>query len=176
MTLLSNVAASVHARLDDYRQGEGRSTVAYEVGAKHLATHVAPPIVVWVRSKANHIGGGKRHGPRTTDEVDADGDPLLQRQLWARQQFVTLHIWATDDDEAEQLILDLMLAAHETLSSSYDFHGETWPKQADHEHLKRGAPVRVQMSVDTPVPGRLQPTVTVTALEPDDNQIVDEIS
>jgi hypothetical protein len=171
-TKLSTIAASVHAELDIIRG----DTVQHRVGAQFITTGSSPPLVVWVRSpKVNHLAGGLHHGPQTLATADADGDPYKEKQIATRRHVVTVHLWESTEELAEDLVLDFMKAIHRRLEGSFQFLGETWPKQDQHEWLARGEPVKLTLSVDTPVPGSRQPTVTVEGQEPDDNQIVDNL-
>ena len=178
-TKLSTVADALVAQLNADRASltPAQAAVGHDVGAEHLHTsEPSPPYLVFVRApKVEHLAGGKRQGPQTLTELDGDGDPFKERQIYTRRHIVSIHVWETTEDLAEVLVLQLIDAAHTRFLGSHRWLGEEWPMDQEHDHLQRGEPVVMRFEIDTPVPGIRQPTVTIESHGGDTFDIVEEI-
>lgn len=170
MGALSTIAEAVHDELDD-------GTIVHKVGAEHLDTNDAPPLVVWVHRRVKHEPQGSQIGPRETGATDELGEANeLGNQFLTRWLGVSLHVWAASSDDADVLVVDLLRAVYNRLSmDSARFLGEVWPKQETHEHLKHGENVIVALEVASPVLTNKLPTFEVKSVTGPTLDLVEEL-
>ena len=143
--------------------------VTSKVGAQYLEGQGAPPMLVWVqRGDVKHTVDNEH----TAGELE---DGTIVRQILTRSLPIEVHLWAATFDLAEALVLDLIAAAHLALSTSCHYLGESWPKQAKFERMKRGEPVIVKLVVDTPAIDTVPTTVTIEDVDTQPLEWVDDI-
>lgn len=154
MSRLRAVATAVHAEMP--------TTVQFEVGARHLRTNPDTPLpyVVWVHADVKHTDS-THVGPQSRGD-GTEGKTFLTRSLQ-----VDVHVWHTDEDEAEDLVEELLAGAYNCFSKhSCRFGGEKWPKQEKHQYAQRGEPVIVRLEIDVPVDSVAHETVEILSQDP----------
>lgn len=150
---LATIVAAVHAKL-------ATAGVACEVGAEYLSRQAAPPRITWVFAKETQEHDGEYSGG--ISELAGDG---LRRQVATRKLIVEAHVWAATTAAADSLLGDLIAAALRTLGSSCRLGGAVWPKQTQHQQLKRGENAVQVFTISVPVfdpPIISPPSETVT--------------
>jgi hypothetical protein len=161
-TRLDAIAASAQGNLDT-------AGVSYATGAEHLEGQHSPPYAVWVaQEKVVHVGGGDVIGG------EDDGGNFL-RQILTRRIPIDVHIWAAGYAEAELLVLDYIAAIWQAVGTSAHWAGEVWPKQQAHQLLKRGEPVILKLTVDTPALDRLVEVAPIDTVETYAQELVEDI-
>jgi len=153
------MSARLSALLDELEatlRGVYSSGITFGRSAKDLNANDAPPRIVWTYPLVSHGAPEKLRTPGMSR-------PTL-RALVTRSVQVAAHCWGSDLDGTEQLVHDLIAAAHKAAWGSVEFAGEDW---LDEGHADFGTVGVVRFVARIPVMRRALQAVTPTALELD---------
>lgn len=137
------LAEAVHAALPE--------PVPFEVGARALFEHAAPPRVVWVpvsdRFAGPHVAGGKTPSRLTIERT------------------VDLYLWHGSLEEVDRLESEVLLALWQTAAGSLELGDARWLTQEDAAWLTLGEALKLTVVFRMPVTEATKPTTRLLAAE-----------
>lgn len=120
------------------------SSVTVALGRKELHRNNAPPRVVFER-----VGGPIE----MTKEIGRqDISPQATRQLWTRSMKLIMHCWGTDEEQAEQLMHNSLVALRNAVGPGNLYLGEeSWSVEAEEGDVNLGEEVTVEVGLQIPI-------------------------
>lgn len=150
------MSARLSALLDELEvslRGTYASGITFGRSAKDLNANDAPPRIVWTYPTVAHGAAEKVRIPGVSRPST--------RSILTRSVQVAAHCWGASLDGAEQLVHDLIAAAHNAAWGSVEFAGEDWP---DESHADFGTVGIVRFVARIPVMQPALRTVVPTSL------------
>lgn len=140
---LETLFDAVVAELED-RLGSGNyATHVYDPTGKqeiHKVEHV-PPVIIWGRDEGTF-------GPSRATSWTADASE--RRELATRQAGVLLHVWGTDEDDADTILENEYAALHSVCNTSFRIVSEV-PGAANEAWLGFGFAIVAKLQLDLPM-------------------------
>jgi hypothetical protein len=138
---LADIVAEFVTQLSD-------ASVGVAIGRKELHRLDAPPRVVFERV------GGPVDMTQEVGRQDIAGTNAT-RQLWQRNLTVRLHCWGADEEQAEQLLHNALVALRRAALGSVTVGSENWEHEPDAGDVELGEVVTVEVALAIPVLDRL---------------------
>lgn len=119
------------------------SSVTVAIGAVELHRNVAPPRIVFERV------GGSIEMTREIGRQDVSGEGT--RQLLTRNLSLRMHCWGADEEQAEQLMHNAIVAMRRTILGSFQVVSESWEQDTSTGDVDLGQEVVVEVVVQIPI-------------------------
>jgi hypothetical protein len=134
---LADIVAEFVTELDD-------ASVTVALGRRELHRNDSPPRVVFERV------GGPIEMTRDIGRQDIGSDGT--RALWTRSLKLVMHIWGTDEEQAEQLLHNACVAMRRAVGPGNILLGEeSWVNDAATGDADLGQEVTVEVNLQVPI-------------------------
>lgn len=137
MSRLADIVAEFTSILND-------SSVTIAVGAKELHRNDSPPRIVFERV------GGPIEMTRDIGRQDT-GATAATRALLTRNLALRVHCWGEDEDQAEDLMHNALVAMRSATLGSFAAVSETWGRELESGDANLGEVVIAEVVVQIPV-------------------------